>query len=137
MYEDIFSRRRPNGYRFQTFAANARRHTDIDGLWHVQGYGTDADRLNRHFGFNPQRVDFLLVSHAHIDHTGLIPLLVKQGFKGSIYCTPATRDLMEIMLLDSAKIQEDDTRYLNKRRQKQGQPFFPKPCTIPTMWPLR
>lgn len=89
-----------------------------------QGYGTDADRLNRHFGFNPNRVDFLLVSHAHIDHTGLIPVLVKQGFRGSIYCTPATRDLMEIMLLDSAKIQEDDTRYLNKRRQKQGQPLL-------------
>lgn len=89
-----------------------------------QGYGTDADRLNRHFGFNPQAVDFLLVSHAHIDHTGLVPLLVKQGFGGVIYCTPATRDLMEIMLLDSAKIQEDDTRFLNKRRQKHGQPLL-------------
>lgn len=89
-----------------------------------QGYGTDADRLNRHFGFDPATVDFLLISHAHIDHTGLVPLLVKQGFHGTIYCTPATRDLMEIMLLDSAKIQEDDTRYLNKRRQKQGQPLL-------------
>ena len=85
-----------------------------------QGHGTDADRLNRHFGFDPKRVDFLLVSHAHIDHTGLVPLLIKQGFRGTIYCTPATRDLMEIMLLDSAKIQEDDTRYLNKRRLKEG-----------------
>lgn len=87
-----------------------------------QGHGTDADRLNRHFGFDPKQINFLLVSHAHIDHTGLVPLLVKEGFGGTIYCTPATRDLMEIMLLDSAKIQEDDTRYLNKRRIKQGQP---------------
>lgn len=87
-----------------------------------QGHGTDADRLNRHFGFNPREVDFLLVSHAHIDHTGLIPLLVKEGFRGPIYATPATRDLMEIMLLDSAKIQEDDTRYLNKRRLKMELP---------------
>lgn len=89
-----------------------------------QGSGSDTDKLNRHFGFDPGRVDFLLVSHAHIDHTGLIPLLVKQGFRGHIYCTPATRDLMEIMLLDSAKIQEDDIRYLNKKRLKQELPLF-------------
>lgn len=89
-----------------------------------QGHGTDADRLNRHFGFNPAAIDVLLVSHAHIDHTGLIPLLVKQGFSGPIYCTPATLDLMNIMLLDSASIQESDVKYLNKRRQKQNQPLL-------------
>jgi metallo-beta-lactamase family protein len=85
-----------------------------------QGHGTDADRLNRHFGFDPASVDVLLVSHAHIDHSGLIPLLVKQGFRGDIYCTPATRDLMEIMLLDSASIQESDIKHINKRRKIQG-----------------
>lgn len=89
-----------------------------------QGHGSDTDKLNRHFGFAPHELNYLLVSHAHIDHTGLIPLLVKEGFQGEIYCTPATKDLMEVMLLDSAKIQEADIGYLNKRRQKRNLPLL-------------
>jgi len=86
-----------------------------------QGHGTDTDVLNRHFGFDPRSIDVLLLSHAHIDHAGLIPALVAQGYKGPIYCTPATKDLCRIMLEDSAHIQESDIRYLNKRRIARGQ----------------
>ncbi len=79
-----------------------------------QGIGTTE--LNLHFGFDPKDVDFLILSHAHIDHTGLVPRLVRKGFKGTIYATPATKDLCEIMLLDSAFIQEKDLERINKRR---------------------
>jgi metallo-beta-lactamase family protein len=85
-----------------------------------QGMGAEADELNRHFGFNPFEVDFLILSHAHIDHSGLIPKLVKDGFKGKIYCTPATLDLCELMLLDSGSIQESDIDYINERRERKG-----------------
>jgi len=85
-----------------------------------QGRGSDSDILNKHFGFVPTEVDYVVLSHAHIDHTGLLPLLVKQGFRGKIICTPATRDLCKILLLDSAHIQESDIRYLNKNLLKQG-----------------
>src|SRR3954468_14126674 len=69
-----------------------------------QGMGKDTESLNEHFGFNPEKIDLLILSHAHIDHSGLIPKLVKEGFKGKIYCTPATRELTEILLYDSAEI---------------------------------
>jgi metallo-beta-lactamase family protein len=81
-----------------------------------QGQGEQTDRLNRHFGFDPMQVNHLILSHAHIDHSGLIPMLVKQGFAGPIYCTPATFDIVTLLLLDSAHIQEADTRYINKQR---------------------
>ena len=85
-----------------------------------QGHGADTDELNRHFNFNPAEIDFLILSHAHIDHSGNIPNLVKQGFKGNIYCTPATRDLCAIMLADTAHIQESDLKYINRAREKKG-----------------
>jgi metallo-beta-lactamase family protein len=66
----------------------------------------------------------MILSHAHIDHSGLIPKLVKEGFKGQIFCTPATKDLASILLEDSAAIQEDDVKYENKRRAMQGQPYL-------------
>ncbi len=86
-----------------------------------QGRGADTDALNREFIFEPSEIDYLILSHAHIDHSGNIPNLVKQGFKGPIICTPATAELCRIMLLDSAHIQESDIRFMNKRRMKQGQ----------------
>ncbi len=89
-----------------------------------QGMGAEADELNRHFGFDPVQVDFLILSHAHIDHSGLIPRFVKNGFKGTIYCTPATFDLCRLMLADSANIQENDVGYINKRRKRQGRPLL-------------
>jgi len=81
--------------------------------------GSGKDR-NRRFGFNPKSIDALVLSHAHIDHSGLIPRLVKEGFKGTIWCTPATRDLCAIMLEDSARIQENDFAYDLKRAERQG-----------------
>ena len=89
-----------------------------------QGLGKDTDRLNRQFGFDPASVDAMLLSHAHIDHCGLIPRLVAEGFRGKIWCTPATRALAEVLLQDSAKIQEDEIRYVNKRRKLQGLPLL-------------
>lgn len=89
-----------------------------------QGMGKDTDELNRDFGFDPAQVDALILSHAHIDHSGLIPKLVKEGFKGPIYCTPATEDLAIVLLEDSAEIQESDVKYSNKKRRLQGQPFL-------------
>jgi metallo-beta-lactamase family protein len=64
----------------------------------------------------------MVLSHAHIDHSGLIPKLVKDGFNGKIYCTPATRELASVLLEDSAGIQEDDVKYINKIRSSRGQP---------------
>lgn len=85
-----------------------------------QGKGLDTDHMNRDLGFDPKEIDYILLSHAHIDHSGLIPFVVKNGFKGSIFCTPATRDLCSIMLPDSGRIQEVDTIQFNKKRAKQG-----------------
>jgi metallo-beta-lactamase family protein len=87
-----------------------------------QGMGRETDAMNEDFGFDAAEVTHMILSHAHIDHTGLIPLLVKRGFKGTIYCTPATFDLTEILLLDSARIQEDDTKFKNKKLRKEGRP---------------
>lgn len=88
-----------------------------------QGQGKESAIRNQDFGFNPSEVDYVILSHAHIDHSGLLPLLVKQGFNGRILSTPATRDLCKVLLLDSAYIQESDAAYLNKKRQrkKKGQ----------------
>ncbi len=85
----------------------------------VQGFNEKKEDLNQHFGFEPQAVDYLILSHAHIDHSGLIPRLVKEGFNGIIFCTPATKSLCEIMLMDSAFIQTADLKYVNKRRKKK------------------
>lgn len=80
-----------------------------------QGLDLDARSLNKEFGFDPKIINYLILSHAHIDHSGLIPKLVKDGFKGPVYCTTATYDLCSIMLMDSAMIQEADARFLNKK----------------------
>lgn len=85
-----------------------------------QGMGSETDPLNRNFGFNPMVVDHLILSHAHIDHSGLIPRLVREGFQGTIHCTPATYDLCELMLRDSASIQESDIEFINRRRKNRG-----------------
>lgn len=80
-----------------------------------QGMGDITDQLNESFGFNPANVTYLILSHAHIDHCGLLPRLVAEGFSGPIFCTPATRDLAEILMLDSAKIQMQDAAYANRK----------------------
>jgi metallo-beta-lactamase family protein len=89
-----------------------------------QGMGDRTEELNEHFGFNPKKVDYLILSHAHIDHCGLIPRLAAEGFKGTIFCTPATFDLVKILLQDSAHIQMMDTEYSNKHRIKNNLPLL-------------
>jgi len=89
-----------------------------------QGLGSQTDVLNRNWGFNPAEVSVLILSHAHIDHSGLIPKLVKDGFTGKIYCTPATRELTNVLLEDSAGIQEDEIKYINKKRKAEGEPYL-------------
>jgi metallo-beta-lactamase family protein len=86
--------------------------------------GIQTDEFNQKFGFKPSEIDYLILSHAHIDHSGLIPRLVRQGFRGPIYCTAATADLCKIMLLDSAHIQEKDLERINRRREKQRRPLL-------------
>jgi metallo-beta-lactamase family protein len=85
-----------------------------------QGMGKDTLVLNSEWGFDPEMVDYVIISHAHVDHTGLLPKLVKDGYSGKIYCTQATFDLMKIMLPDSAHIQEADVRYANKEKSRKG-----------------
>jgi len=92
-----------------------------------QGMGDITEGLNESFGFDPAKVTYMILSHAHIDHCGLLPKLVSEGFNGPIYCTPATRDLARILLLDSAKIQMQDAEYANrkiKRVEDQEMPLY-------------
>lgn len=86
-----------------------------------QGRRAESRERNREFPVRPRDVDFVLLSHAHIDHCGNLPHLVAEGFSGPIYCTPATRALAGVMLGDAAKIQEEDAAYLNRKRAK-GEP---------------
>jgi len=80
----------------------------------------NADDLNGHFGFRPDSVDYMVLSHAHIDHCGLIPRLVAEGFTGPIYCTPPTMNLARILMADSARIQTSDAEYANTYRERKG-----------------
>lgn len=87
-----------------------------------QGKGMETDQENRQLGFDPKDIHYLLLSHAHIDHSGLIPYIYSLGFRGKIYCTPATRDLCQLMLQDTAFIQEQDVRWYNKKMDRQHKP---------------
>lgn len=93
-----------------------------------QGRRQEADRRNRNLGFDPKSVDAVLLSHAHIDHSGALPALAKYGFSGKVHGTSATADLTEMMLADSARIQESDCRYVNKKERRRGKdcrrPFY-------------
>ncbi len=82
--------------------------------------GDNNEELNRQWFFKPQEIDAVVLSHAHIDHCGRLPKLGRDGFEGNIYSTHATRDLAAIMLMDSAKIQENDAEYENKKNAKYG-----------------
>ena len=75
--------------------------------------------------FEPSSVDHLLLTHAHIDHSGYLPRLVRNGYSGLIYCTPATLDLAKLLLMDAAKIQEEDAKYANKKGFSKHRPALP------------
>lgn len=87
-----------------------------------QGKGMETDAANRELGFDPKDIHYLLLSHAHIDHSGLIPYIYSLGFRGKIFCTPATRDLCQLMLQDTAFIQEQDVRWYNKKMDRLHKP---------------
>jgi len=89
-----------------------------------QGMGKETDKLNRNFGFNPEEISYVILSHAHIDHSGLLPKLVAEGYKGKIYATPATIDVAKVLLQDSAFIQKQDITFLNKKRTLEGKPLL-------------
>ncbi|HKW28298.1 MAG TPA: MBL fold metallo-hydrolase, partial [Verrucomicrobiae bacterium] len=87
-----------------------------------QGHREESTQRNCCFPFDPRQLDAVVLSHAHIDHSGNLPNLAKQGYDGPIHCTGATRDLCSIMLIDSAHIQEQDSLFVSKWRAKKHQP---------------
>jgi len=87
-----------------------------------QGHRAEWLDRNSHLPFDSSRIDTLLLSHAHIDHSGVIPVLGKSGFRGPIFCTDATADLCRVMLMDSAHIQEQDAAFVTKKHAKKGLP---------------
>ncbi len=91
------------------------------GIYH--GRRDEARERNSKFPFDPETIDAVVLSHAHIDHSGNLPTLVKQGFHGPIYCTKATKSLCEVMLKDSGHIQEKDVEFVNKKHKKKGLPL--------------
>ena len=90
-----------------------------------QGRRSETIERNRDLGFRAKDIDVMVLSHAHIDHSGALPRLYRQGFRGSIYCTPATRDLCAAMLEDSAEIQAQDAAYINRKIKKDGADMRP------------
>jgi metallo-beta-lactamase family protein len=102
-----------------------------------QGKGQETDSMNRNLGFEPSEIDHIILTHAHIDHSGLIPYVYRLGFRGSVICTNATRDLCAIMLSDSGHIQESDTEKHNKKRARQGlepvEPIYKKEDAVNCM----
>lgn len=95
-----------------------------------QGRRKEAFERNRQLPFDPATIDVVVLSHAHIDHSGNLPTLAKHGFRGRVICTPATADLCDVMLRDSAHLQAMDVAYVNKKRAAQGQVLF-EPLYLP------
>ena len=110
------------GSRFVVEAAGRRLLVDC-GLF--QGIKAIRSRNWDPFPVDPATIDAVLVTHAHIDHTGYLPALVRDGFRGEVWCTPATADLCRIMLPDSAHLQEEDARHANQRRSSRHHPALP------------
>ncbi len=118
-----------------TFHGAARTVTGSKHLLHInpdknilldcgmfQGLGKETLELNSQWGFDPRQLNYVIISHAHIDHVGLLPKLVKDGYNGPIYCTTQTEELAKILMLDSAHIQESDVLHINKMHERQGRP---------------
>ncbi|MCL1954744.1 MAG: MBL fold metallo-hydrolase [Brevinematales bacterium] len=102
---------------------------EIDGTSYLidcgafQGSRAEAEQKNRNLGIATDRIESVILTHGHLDHCGLLPLLVKQGYKANIYATPATRDLASLIMMDSANIQARDAVYLKTQAQKKGEMF--------------
>ncbi|MFQ3547452.1 MAG: MBL fold metallo-hydrolase [Termitinemataceae bacterium] len=92
-----------------------------------QGKRAEADRKNREFGIESDRIESVVLTHGHFDHCGLLPLLPKRGYRGNIYATPASRDLASLVMMDSARIQARDAEYLGKQAAKKGEHFTWQP----------
>ena len=95
-----------------------------------QGRRRESFERNRNLPFDTRDLDAVILSHAHIDHSGNIPNLVSSGYKGNVYATSATRDLCSAMLLDSAHIQESDAAYVNKKHKRKGLPLVEPIYTV-------
>jgi len=102
--------------------ANGHRILLDCGIFH--GRRKEAYERNRNLPFDARSIDAVVLSHAHIDHSGNLPTLVRSGYRGKIFCTGATKDLASLLLADSAHIQESDVRRVNRRRKKQGKTLF-------------
>ncbi|GHU83333.1 MBL fold hydrolase [Spirochaetia bacterium] len=92
-----------------------------------QGSRSEADRKNRTLGIEPEKLDGVILTHGHLDHCGMLPLLVKGGYRGNIYATAGTRDIASLVMMDSANIQARDAEYLRKQAAKRGEPFTWEP----------
>lgn len=119
-----------------TFCGAARTVTGTQHLLEVNGHRIlldcglyqgprdEARRRNSHFHYKPSDVECVVLSHAHMDHVGNLPTLVAAGYDGPVYCTPGTADVAAVMLQDSARIQQEDTEFLNKHKRRRGEPLI-------------
>jgi metallo-beta-lactamase family protein len=111
----------------------SRHIIEVDGESYMidcgafQGSRAEADRKNRTLGIEPDRINAVVLTHGHYDHCGLLPMLSKQGYRGNIYTTPASRDIASLVMMDSANIQARDALYLRKQAQKKGEKFTWEP----------
>ena len=87
-----------------------------------QGRRAESTEKNRNFQFDVSTLDAMILSHAHIDHCGNLPNLIRNGYTGPIYATSATKDLADLLVRDSAHIQEADAEYINKKNARKGLP---------------
>src|SRR5205085_11942576 len=115
---------RPSCHRVTGAGTGSRHMLEVTGVRLLldcglfQGRRDEALRQNRDLGFDPKSLSAVLLSHAHVDHSGALPMLKKHGFSGKVYLTRATADLTELMLEDSARIQVSDCSYVNKKEKQ-------------------
>ncbi len=111
----------------------SRHILEVDGKSYMidcgsfQGHRKISDEKNRNFEFPADKLEAVALTHGHLDHCGLLPLLAKKGYNGNIYSTPATRDLANLVMMDSARIQARDAEYLAKQASKKGEKFNWRP----------